>query len=1339
MMFVELGDLSWLDEDSSGAFYTHILKMVQDAQESSHFVPIASDMCGSGLYFVFSDVIACGTFALELLAVMLDTNWEQGQVASYKHDFRIALHCGPVYEFADLLLKRQTYSGINVSKTRWLCRLAKRNSIIVSETFAACLSYFNHQFHYQHPLSFTTAKRSIGTGKHTFLLRKLMQLDPLSVPSSHRKKGVPFYLSNMCFSDEDICVSNSEWVYSLEASPAPDGLPRPHGSLVPWGEQVQKVDEVVALHDKFWGRIASLARNASAISTASSPTAQLLRLLYIHDALKDAINVTHPKNIGWNWANDTELVCAVAKNLIQHGRFDLCLSLVRKALSPSSRHNTSMQLKFMEMLCLSHGRNPDIGKLLTKLVLAIPAAPAVFNPARTAEGKETNLAYLQAHILLLAANMVSQIGEQVGDDGENTLPTIDQMYTDSFHYFPTSEAAIKGSIAHLLAGQRKQAMALAKDGFQQVAIEMSIEQPESVNEKEELKQPSDRDPMIKTFHDWTLRAKEQGKELKIRRKIGQLPEQVVIQLQEGIPGVVIRDGSVVKNSEAEHKLVRHSHFRRRIYRILEWLFRLAEASFVLGKRKYAIEWYELALAQAKLAVGMGENSVRLMVIEARATVLKINGASPLLRANDQFFEYFELGSVLVFFGTQINSEVIYSDEVNTKDKKASPHYQPSGGDFDPHYPSDVAQKSNSTSTRTMTPPKPDPAQDHTLRSGRRRRSNFSAYHSRSRSSHTSPFQWDTNSFGFKPTSSHLVYKPAAISPRKPHSLHHGAFRFSSRGAPSLSQTAPVKVDAPETSYTSPFHHTSKLPSATAPAPPLPPPPPPPMPMSPTSFTILTIPPRIVDHPLPPPPTLPKAPTVDAAIGRPEVDARMGFRRIVRSTRYGQKKEIVDIELEHRELDQTQEDRTRGLQLQLEDLEDRVKFSFGKAIRNIRPAVAYCVGLTDSDILLAGSMLEEGKEVHMFLPFDFESLDAHWSSTTSTIFPARRWHQTSAAVLSNKMCRVHVLAVDHFESSAPVLSFAKRVCKGLALLKAIELGQEATELLVMSHAGSPQDEEEMYRLETGSNPHRIVLPNPNGCPPPPSPWKLVDALDSKERRLIDFQPVIRYLLFVEVVEGEQSKTTVTADSPLPAHLLTQLVNMVLQFTHDTDSPVDGKEKSSRQASAPEYVNNLGGTILLCFEDCISAAETALAILGAKSEMSQLGFPVDSNLRLGLHAGPVRGGVDPIKGGTAVCGRQISIGLSRAPLTLQHRSAWLSAIIPTRCFPHPRTPHFAYRPPYHTVGWMIERCAMLGCCYASESFAGCVASLPSHNSFRFEYVVKLTLSFIFDRAFVFFGNI
>jgi class 3 adenylate cyclase/tetratricopeptide (TPR) repeat protein len=136
IMFGDVVGFSKLTEPQVPRFVEHFLGLIAELLASGPFLPLKKNTWGDGLYLAFEGPLETGRFALELLARVHATRWQDvGLPASL--DLRIGLHAGPVYLCSDPVTEQTNCIGTHVSHAARIEPITPAGQVFASQAFAA--------------------------------------------------------------------------------------------------------------------------------------------------------------------------------------------------------------------------------------------------------------------------------------------------------------------------------------------------------------------------------------------------------------------------------------------------------------------------------------------------------------------------------------------------------------------------------------------------------------------------------------------------------------------------------------------------------------------------------------------------------------------------------------------------------------------------------------------------------------------------------------------------------------------------------------------------------------------------------------------------------------------------------------------------------------------------------------------------------------------------------------------------------------------------------------------------------------------------------------------------
>jgi class 3 adenylate cyclase len=361
------------------------------------------------------------------------------------------------------------------------------------------------------------------------------------------------------------------------------------------------------------------------------------------------------------------------------------------------------------------------------------------------------------------------------------------------------------------------------------------------------------------------------------------------------------------------------------------------------------------------------------------------------------------------------------------------------------------------------------------------------------------------------------------------------------------------------------------------------------------------------------------------------------------------------------------------------LEDRVKRAIDEKLDELKAGVGYCSAACGSDLLFAELMLQRGAELHVVLPFDnadFFNTSVHFGD------PALRayWQDRCNRVL-RKASEVHYATKEFYLGDDDLFGFVNTVTQGLSIIRAAERGVDAHALVVLDPASPPRPGGAAYfRDRWPAHLHQPtvidlaalrsgLIPDPPPAPPRPdgvaaAPAEAGVAEGGEIRRRT------QVMLFADVKNFSKLD-----DDRYP--------DFFQAFLKEVKAVID--------ASRPRFKNTWGDGLYVVFDTPTQGAEFAMSLLEKVEEVpwEERGLPAETTVRIGLHAGPVYQGWDPIIEQNNYFGSQVNRAARIEPATLP------------------------------------------GCAFASEQFAAALAVEPGHE-FACEYVGVEDLAKGYDRV-------
>ncbi len=297
------------------------------------------------------------------------------------------------------------------------------------------------------------------------------------------------------------------------------------------------------------------------------------------------------------------------------------------------------------------------------------------------------------------------------------------------------------------------------------------------------------------------------------------------------------------------------------------------------------------------------------------------------------------------------------------------------------------------------------------------------------------------------------------------------------------------------------------------------------------------------------------------------------------------------------------------------LEETVRAEIETCIERRDVRIGYSSLACGGDMLFAESILKNGGEVHIFLPFDIEL----FINTSVDLLPQNDLPERFHRVL-NKAASVRTLNDQGDPTDAAAYDYCNRVLAGAAILKSKFLGMDIAPILLWDgkrgDGGGGTESVHNYWRDATLNSVEIVRMDKiladaqaNGLTSPAPAPKPATAIESADHT----QQEIRAMLFADVV-GFSS----WPEKCIPI------------FNREFLGRVAAIQEKSN--ARPLYVNTWGDAICAVFENVDAAGRFALALQNTlrETDWETTDLRQDLCIRIGLHAGPVYKCFDPLLG-------------------------------------------------------------------------------------------------------------
>ena len=326
-----------------------------------------------------------------------------------------------------------------------------------------------------------------------------------------------------------------------------------------------------------------------------------------------------------------------------------------------------------------------------------------------------------------------------------------------------------------------------------------------------------------------------------------------------------------------------------------------------------------------------------------------------------------------------------------------------------------------------------------------------------------------------------------------------------------------------------------------------------------------------------------------------------------------------------------------------------------AVADLNANIGFCSVACGSDVLFAEAMLARDAELHVVLPF--ARADFYKTSVDFGGEPAMRMWRTRVDAVLDRVPpeHIHYATAEPFLGAEILFDFVNRFTQGLAVTRAAQRGVVPHALVVLDPGAKVQTGGTGYFLRTWEEARR--------------PTKVIDLRELRQRIL-----------------GEDAPAGEPAARPAPPPAITRQIKAMLfadvkDFSklQEEDSPrffqrflaeIHGVLTSLEHP--PTFGNTWGDGLYLVFDEATHCAEAALRLLQRAEQVNwkAVGLGETSPIRIGLHAGPVYSGHDPIIGKMNYYGSHVNRAARIEPVTipgcafLSEQFAALLAIDPAR---------------------------------------------------------------------------
>ena len=136
ILFADVVGFSALSDMEVVRFHYEFLGAVGRLLALTRYPPLVRNTWGDGLYLIFSTVRDAGVFALELCAMILETEWAALELPDTL-TVRVGLHAGPLFDFSDRVTGQLTLAGKHVTRAARVEPVTPPGMVYATQEFAA--------------------------------------------------------------------------------------------------------------------------------------------------------------------------------------------------------------------------------------------------------------------------------------------------------------------------------------------------------------------------------------------------------------------------------------------------------------------------------------------------------------------------------------------------------------------------------------------------------------------------------------------------------------------------------------------------------------------------------------------------------------------------------------------------------------------------------------------------------------------------------------------------------------------------------------------------------------------------------------------------------------------------------------------------------------------------------------------------------------------------------------------------------------------------------------------------------------------------------------------------
>ncbi len=314
-----------------------------------------------------------------------------------------------------------------------------------------------------------------------------------------------------------------------------------------------------------------------------------------------------------------------------------------------------------------------------------------------------------------------------------------------------------------------------------------------------------------------------------------------------------------------------------------------------------------------------------------------------------------------------------------------------------------------------------------------------------------------------------------------------------------------------------------------------------------------------------------------------------------------------------------------------NLEKDVREKIDVSLKQFHSIIAYSSAACGSDIIFLEAIQELKGQTHIVLPFVQQDF-----IDTSVSIAGNEWLKRFHTVIG-KATSVSYATREGYLGDDSLFAYANDLIQGNSLLKAEQLNSHVIFLAVADRAQKNDIGGTLHSLGLweGQNRESIVID-----------LSELRSVFSDDQYLSDNQSNVKSMKYDGKVLSRQIKTMMFADCVGFSRLGEESApSFFINFLGQISRVIDNVN------IPPVFSNTWGDGLFMVFDDVLSAAEFALCLreMVIETDWQQHGLPDDTNIRIGMHTGPVYTTKDPIIKRNNYFGTHVNLAARIEPIT------------------------------------------------------------------------------------------